>query len=219
MEEERRNANGKNRRGICQKVTTGIRETERRFGTEICGVSSCCLHFAAHILKRLQIQTHLLVGLPFCQLQLAAGDSSQTEVFRKKDTLLCFTLSIWEHTEAGNFILAQLFTKSKQRLVRFWREKSDTLKRQWQNNPENRPTCEWFTCLRCHSNAVPRIHCLWCLAKISEREQYSLITNLQRRNPPFCLKLFSPFLPHFVSRVTSTDCLNPRLRTLWAWNV
>lgn len=76
------------------KVAIGIRETERPFGTEIRGISSCCLHLAAHILKRLQIQTHLLVGLSFCQLQSAAGDSSQTEVFRKKDTLLCFALSI-----------------------------------------------------------------------------------------------------------------------------
>lgn len=136
---------------------------------------------------------------------------------------LCFALLylIDLRTYRGRkfFFLAQLFTNSKQRLVRFWRERSDILKRQWQNNPENRPTCEWFTCLHCHSKAVPRIYCLWFLAKISERQQYSLITSLQRRNPPFCLKLFSLFLPYFVSRVTLTDYLNPRLRTLWAWNV
>lgn len=184
----------KNGRGGCQKVAIGTNEAERRLGTEICSSSSRCLHLAAHILKRLQTQIHLLVGLSFCQLQSAAGDSSQTEVCRKKDTLLCFTLSIWEHTEAGNLILAQLFGKSKQRLVRFWREKSDILRRQWQNNPENRPTWEWFTCLPCHSDAQPRKQRLWLLTKISEREQYSLTTNLQRRNPPLLLKIISPTL-------------------------
>lgn len=60
---------------------------------------------------------------------------------------LCFALPYWSENIQRQEILFWLnySQKSKQRLVRFWRKKSDILKRQWQNNPENRPTCEWFT--------------------------------------------------------------------------
>lgn len=130
---------------------------------------------------------------------------------------LCFALPYWFENIQRQEILLWLDYSQKAcrdlsdfegREVTYW-EDSDKITQQMGLHGNGLPACPVTLMLSPKPVAVT--------SSSDFRERAILLTaNSPSGDPPFCLK---SFLPHFVSRVTLTDCLSAGLRTPWAANV
>lgn len=202
--------NWKNGRGGCQKAAIGRSEAERRLGTEICSSLSCCLHLAAHILKRLQLQIHLLVGISFCQPSLLLQTALRQKFAGRKT--LCFALPYWfENIQGRKSYSGSIIHKKhaetcqilKGEKWHIW-EDSDKITQQI-----NGPTWDGLPAQPVTLMLSPKPVAVTSSSDFRDSNTHWLLIPKVETLPPFCLKWF---LPHVASRVTLTDCVRAGLR-------